>query len=107
VLAAEHLLDFARLDLLIEGLEGARELGIDGLARIGPLDEDDEVVALLLERQDQVAILLEATATLLDFLRFGLILPEIGRGGASFEAGQLFVWSSGFKDSSADPRRAC
>jgi hypothetical protein len=107
VLAAEHFLDLARLDLLIEGLEGARELGVDGLARVGPLDEDGEVVALLLERQDQIAILLEAAASLLDFLRFGLILPEIGRGGAGFEAGQLFVWSSGFKDSSADPRRAC
>jgi hypothetical protein len=107
VLAAEHLLDLARLDLLIEGLEGARELGVDRLARIGPLDEDSEVVALLLERQDEIAILLEAAAPLLDFLRFSLIFPEIGRGGAGFEAGQLFLWSSGFKDSSADPQRAC
>jgi len=49
VLAAEHLLDLSRLDLLIEGLEGACELGVDRLARIGPLDEDREVVALLLE----------------------------------------------------------
>jgi len=107
VLAAEHLLDLARLDLLIEGLQGLRELGVDGLARIGPLDQDGEIVALLLERQDEIAILLEAAAALLDSLRFSLIFPEIGRGGAGFEAGQLFVRSSGFKDSSADRRRAC
>jgi hypothetical protein len=107
VLAAEHLLDLASLDLLIEGLEGGRELGVDRLARIGPLDQHGEVVALLLERHDEIAILLQAAAALLDFLRFSLIFPEIGRGGAGFEAGQFFVWSSGFKDSSADPRRAC
>jgi len=107
VLAAEHLLDLAGLHLLVERLEPAGELGVDRLARIGPLDEDGEVVALLLEGQDEVAILLEAAASLLDFLRFSLILPELGRGGAGFEAGQLFVWASGFKDSSADPRRAC
>jgi len=40
VLAAEHLLDLARLNLLIEGLEGARELGVDRLARVGPLLSD-------------------------------------------------------------------
>jgi hypothetical protein len=107
VLAAEHLLDLARLDLLIEGVEGDGELGVDRLARLGPLDEDGEVVALLPQRQDQIAILLEAAAALLDFLRFSLVFPEIGRGGASVEAGQLFVGSGGFKDSSADPQRAC
>jgi hypothetical protein len=32
-------------------------------------------------------VLLEATAALQDLLRFGLILPEIGRGGARLEAG--------------------
>ena len=90
-----------------EDLEGLGELGVDRLARIGPFDEHGEVVALLLERQDEIAILFEAAAALLRFLRFRLIFPEIGRGGAGFEAGQLFVWSSGFKDSSADRQRAC
>ena len=106
VLAAEHLLDLAGLDFLIEGIDGLRELGIDGLARFGPLDEHGEVVALSPQRADQIAVLLEAAAALQHFLRFGLILPEVGRGGARLEAGQLFVGPRGFKDSSADRRRA-
>jgi hypothetical protein len=39
-------------------------------------------------------------------LRGNLVLPEIGRGGFGFEAGQFFVGAGGFKDSSADPQRA-
>ena len=87
VLAAEHLLDLAGLHFLIERLERLAELGVDRLARFGPLDEHGEVVALLLERHDQVAILLEPPAALLDLLGFGLVFPEIGRGGARVEAG--------------------
>jgi hypothetical protein len=49
VLTAEHLLDLAGLDLLIEGLEGLGELGIDGLARVRPFDQNGKVVALALE----------------------------------------------------------
>jgi hypothetical protein len=40
-------------------------------------------------------------------LRFGLVFPEIGRGGARLEAGQFFFRAGGFKDSSADPQRVC
>jgi hypothetical protein len=87
VLAAEHLLDLAGLHFLIECVEAGRELGIDRLPRFGPLDEDGEVVVLLLQRDDQVAILFQPAAALLDFLRFGRVLPEIGRGGARVEAG--------------------
>ena len=107
VLAAEHLLDLAGLHFLIERVERLRELGVDRLAGLRPLDEHGEVVALLLERADQVAILLEPAAALQDLLRFGLVLPEIGRGGARLEAGQFVVRTSGFKDSSADRPRAC
>jgi hypothetical protein len=32
-------------------------------------------------------VLLQTTAALKDLLRFGLIFPEIGRGGARLEAG--------------------
>jgi hypothetical protein len=55
----------------------------------------------------EIAILFEAAAALQDFLRFGLILPEIGRGGAGLEAGQLFVGTGRFKDSSANRWRVC
>jgi hypothetical protein len=107
VLAAEHLLDLAYLYLLIERIERLAELGIDRLARARPLEQDRQVVALLSERDHEIAILLHAAAALQRLLRFGLILPELGCGGAGLEAGQLFVESGGFKDSSADRQRAC
>jgi hypothetical protein len=62
---------------------------------------------LLLERHDEIAILLQAPAALHDLLGFDLVVPETGRGGARFEAGQFFVGAGGFKDSSADPQRVC
>jgi len=107
VLAAEHLLDLAGLHFLIEAFERLRELGIHRLARVGPFNENGEVVALLLEGEDQIAILFEAAAALQDLLCFGLIFPEIRRGGARLEAVQLFVGAGDLKDSSADPQRAC
>ena len=79
----------------------------DRLPRLGPLDEHGQIVALLAQRRNQLAILLETTAALHHALRGSLVLPEIGRGGFGFEAGQLFVGAGGFKDSSADPQRAC
>jgi hypothetical protein len=105
VLAAEHLLDLPGLDFLIEGFERLGEVVVDRLARFGPLGEDREVVALPLERQHQVAILLEAATPLQDLLGFGLVFPEIRRGDARLEAGQFVVESCGFKDSSAGRSR--
>jgi hypothetical protein len=107
VLAAEHLLDLAGLHFLIERVERGRELGVDRLPRRRPFDEHGEVVVLFLERENEIAILLEPAAALLDLLRFGRLLPEIGRGGAYVEAGQLFFRTGGLKDSSADRQRAC
>jgi hypothetical protein len=93
VLAAQHLLDLAGLDLLRERVEGLRELGIHGLARLRPLDQHREVVALFRERHDQVAVLFQAAAALQYFLRLGLVLPEIRRRRARLEARQLFIGS--------------
>jgi hypothetical protein len=87
VLAAEHLLDFSGLDFLFKGIERLSELGIDRLAGSGPFDEDREIVALLLERGHQIVILLEPPPALQNLLCFSLVVPEIGRGGARFEAG--------------------
>ena len=39
VLATEHLLDLARLHLLIEAVERLAELRVHGFARLGPFDE--------------------------------------------------------------------
>jgi hypothetical protein len=105
VLAAEHLLHLAGLDLLIERVEPLRELRVHRLARLRPFEQNGKVVGALAQRHHQVALLLEPLAALQDLLRFGLILPEIWRCGFVFEAGQFFVGAGGFKDSSADRQR--
>jgi hypothetical protein len=106
VLAAEHLFDLAALDLLIERVDGLREFSVDRFAGLRPLGQYGEVVALAAERGDQIAILLQTAAALEDFLRFGLVFPEIGRGGARLETRQFFFGTGGFKDSPANRRRA-
>jgi hypothetical protein len=81
------------------------ELGVHRLAGIGPFDQYGQVVALPAKRIDQIAILLEALPALQNFLCFSRIVPEIGGGGARFEAVQFVAGVCGFKDSSAGRRR--
>jgi hypothetical protein len=107
VLAAEHLLDLSGLHLLIESVQRLKKLGVDRLAGFRPLHQDREVVDSLLEREDQIPILLEPAAALQNSLGFGLVFPEVGRGGARLEAGQLIVRACGFKDNSEDRRLVC
>jgi hypothetical protein len=87
VLAAEHLLDLAGLHFLLERVERLAELRVDRLPGLRPLGEDGEILAALLQRFRQLALLLEAAPPLQDFLRVDLILPEIRRGGARRQAG--------------------
>jgi len=107
VLAAEHLLDFARLHFLIERLNGLCELRIDSLACRGPFEKNAEVVGPLPQRRSKLAVLFQAPATLQHTLRFGLVLPEVRGSGARFETIQFFSGVSGLKDSSIDRQRAC
>jgi hypothetical protein len=107
VLAPEHFLDLAGLDFLVELVERPAELGIDRLAEVRPLEEHAQIVAAFPQRPHQIAILFDAPPALQDFLRFGLIFPEFRGGGAGLEAGQFFIETGGFKDSSADRQRAC
>jgi len=107
VLAAEHLFDLAGLHFLIERVERLPELGIDRLTGFGPLDEHGEIIALLFQRFDELAILLQTATPLQHLLRVGLIFPEIRRGSARLEAGQFLIGFGSFKDSSADRQRAC
>jgi len=107
VLAAEHLLDLAGLHFLIERLEGLSEFRVDRLARLRPLDEHAEIVALLLERRREIAVLLEPAAALQDFLRLGLVFPEVRSRGSGFELCQFFAGTGGLKDSSANRKPAC
>jgi hypothetical protein len=93
VLAAEHLLDLAGLDFLIELIEPLQEFAVHRLAGFSPFDQHSEIVGSLLERQTELAILLETAAAQQDTLRFGLVLPEIGSGCARLEARQLVFGS--------------
>ena len=61
----------------------------------------------ILDRLYARAIVLEPPAALQDLLRFGLIFPEVWRGGARLEAGQFVFGPGAFKDSSANRWRAC
>jgi len=102
VLAAKHLLDLAGLHVLVERIEPGGEFAVDRLTGLRPFDEDGQIIGLFLERRDQFAILLESAPALLHFLRVGGILPEVGRGGARVEDGQLLVGAGRLKDSSGD-----
>jgi hypothetical protein len=105
VLAAEHLLDLTGLDFLIERFDGLRELRVHRLACRGPLEQHTEIVGALPQRRGQLAVLFETAAALQHALRFGLIFPEVGRGGARLEAVQFVGRVSAFKDSSAGQQR--
>jgi hypothetical protein len=106
VLAAEHFLGLAGVDLLGEGVEPPCEVLVDGLPRLRPFVQDGEVVGFAFERENQVAVLLDAAAALLDLLGFDRVVPEIGRGGARVETAQFFLGPGDLKDSSEDRRRA-
>jgi hypothetical protein len=106
VLAPQHLLDLARLHFLVECVERPRDVGFNGFAGGGPLEQHRQVVGLASQRHHEVAVLLETSSTLQNFLRFSLVFPEIGRGGARLEAGQFFVRASTFKDNSGALRHA-
>jgi hypothetical protein len=107
VLPAEHLLDFAGLDFLFEAFESRRKLPVHVLAGFSPLEQHRQIVAAAPERRGQIAILLQAAAALENTLSFGLIFPEVRRGGSRFEAGQFVVGAGCFKDNSADRPLAC
>jgi hypothetical protein len=101
VLAAEHLLDLGGLDLGLEIIEAAREVGGHVLAGLGPFDENGEVLGLLPERGGERDFLFETPTALEYLLRLGLVLPEIRLRRARLERAQLVGRSSGLKDSSA------
>jgi hypothetical protein len=87
VFAAQHLLDLAGLHFLVERVKRLPQFRFDRLAAIGPLNEHGEIVAAFAKRLDQLVLLFQPAAALQYFLRFGLIVPEIRRGGARLETG--------------------
>jgi len=90
VLAAQHLLGLAGVDLCGEIVEGAAEIVRDRLAGLGPLGEDREIVEPRAQRLAQIAILFEPAAALQQLLRGGLILPEVGGADALLDLLQFF-----------------
>jgi hypothetical protein len=101
VLAAEHLLGFAGVNLQGQLVESPTEIGRDGLSGFGPFDQHLQVVELPLQRIAQLDVLLEAAAALLDFLRVRLVLPEVRSADEFFYLGEFNRGASGVKDSSA------
>jgi hypothetical protein len=101
VLAAEHLLDLGGLDLGLEIVQAASEVGGHILAGFRPLDEDGEIVTPAPQGRGERDLLFEAPPALQDLLRLGLVLPEVWLRGARLERAQLVGRASGLKDSSA------
>jgi hypothetical protein len=106
VLATQHLLDFTALDEAGELIQAVSELRADVLALARPVDQHAEIVGFRLQRGDELDFFLDAPPALQGFLRLDLVTPELRRRGAGFYLGELVARACGFKDNSADRRRA-
>jgi hypothetical protein len=105
VLAAQHLLGLAGVDLYRQLVKRASEVVSDRFAGLGPFDQHVEVVEPALQGIAQLHVLLEAAPALQQLLCVRLILPEVGSGDAFFYFGKLDGGTGDVKDSSAGRRR--
>jgi hypothetical protein len=87
VLAAEHLLGLGGVDLVFERIERLGEIVGDVLAALRPLEQDADVVELFREAVAELEVLGQPPLALQGLLRFGLVVPEVGRGDLLFELG--------------------
>jgi hypothetical protein len=87
VLAAQHLLGFGGVDLLLEGIQGLVEIGGHVLAALRPFNQDADVVDLLGEAVAKLEVLGQAPLALQRLLRFGLVVPEVRGRYLLFELG--------------------
>jgi hypothetical protein len=101
VFAAEHFLDLRRFDLGLERFDRAMQVARDILAGLRPLEQDAKVVELPGKRIAEGDLVAQATASLQQLLCFGLVGPEVGRGDALLEVGELVCRIACVKDSSA------
>jgi hypothetical protein len=106
VLAAEHLLRLARIDLLRELVQAATEIVGHGLSGFRPFHEHRQVVGALLQGSAEGLILFEPAPPLQQLLGRRLVLPEIRLGDTLFDFRQFVCVAGGVKDSSAVRRRA-
>jgi len=86
---------------VVSGFE-SRDQGDYRIAR-GYMEESLEI-ALALDDQDFISNAFATLGTLHHLLGGGLVLPEIGGGGALLDLGEFLCRVSGVKDSSADRR---
>jgi len=105
VLAAEHLLGFAGVDLRREIVESAAEIVGHRLPGLAPFDENGEILEPLAQRFAEILIFFEAAAALQQLLRCRLVLPEVRRSDALFDGLQLAGGVCCVKGSSAGRRR--
>jgi hypothetical protein len=101
VLAAEHLLGLAGVDLRGQIIERPGQIVGHRLSRFCPLDQDREIVGAALQPLAEIAILFEPATALQQLLRRRLILPEVRIGDARFDEREFVRRLGGVKDSSA------
>ena len=101
VLAAEHLLDLAGLDLALQVVEPAREVAADVFAGVEPLAQHAQVVGAPPQRLQERDVFIEAPASLQHLLRLGLVVPEVGRAGLRLETREFLLGACSVKDTSA------
>jgi hypothetical protein len=106
MLAAEHLLDLAGVDLGLELVEPAGQIIVHRLPRLEPLGEHGQIVGAARQRGGKVDVVFETATTLLNFLGLRLVLPEVRVGSADIELLELVGRSCSVKDNSAERRTA-
>jgi hypothetical protein len=106
VLAAQHLLGFAGVDLDGQLVERPPEVVGHRLPRLDPFGEDGKIFDTPAERVAQFTVVLEPASPLQQLLCGRLILPEVRGGDALFDCRELARWVCGVKDSSAGRWRA-
>jgi hypothetical protein len=105
VLAAEHLLGLAGVDLGGEVVERTPQIVGHRLAGLGPFGEHGKILEPLAQRFAEIAILLETAPPLQQLLRRRLVLPEVRGTDALLDVLQLAGGMCCVKDSSAGRRR--
>src|SRR6188508_15939 len=105
VFAPQHLLRLASIDRRRKVVEALGEVVSHRLAGFGPLDQHREILGSSSQRLTEIAILLQPSTTLKQFLRGRLILPEVRIGDALFYRGKFVGAAGSVKDSSAGRMR--
>ena len=103
VLAPEHLLNLARVDLRLQLIEPGSQIIRHTLALVGPLDEHVEVLGPSTQGFGKVVVFLQTAAALENLLCRGLIAPEGRSGSLLLEARDLGLYTCSVKDNPAGP----